>query len=415
MTLSISPAATAGTRRDRRVIGLVGVSHGASHFYQLALPPLFPLINMENGISYAALGTLTAVFFIVSAIFQPLAGILVDRIGARRVLLCGVALMAVSTGLMGLVPYYPAMLLLSVFAAIGNSVFHPCDYSIMNATVSERRIARAFSFHMLGGYVGYSIAPIVMTVAGSFLGWQAAMLVAGAFGIILFSVLAVGSGDFRDSTHERQERNEAVPPLLQSITTLLQVPVLLCWVFFIMIAMGQLGLMTTTPTLLREMYAFNLETGGTFVSVLVIAVMSGLLAGGYLADHVRRPGTIVFVGYLVAALSTAVIWRYDLSAWQLYSAFALAGFVYGIAFPSRELLIRAACPKGASGRVFGFVYSGMDIGASISPVLFGWFADTGQARWAFLCVALLWIGSIAVILMTDIATRRQAMRGRGSV
>ena len=393
--------------RDRRVISLIGVSHGASHFYQLALPPLFPLIHAGEAFSYASLGALTAAFFVASAVFQPISGFFVDRFGARSVLLIGLASLAGTTTLMGLLPYYWILFGLSVLAGVGNSVFHPCDYSIMNATISEGRIARAFSFHMFGGYVGYVAAPVSMTLLGTLIGWQLSIILAGAIGLGLFATLWSGSRIFRDSTDERADAGVVNETLTNSLTALTSLPVILCWVFFFVIAMGQMGMMTFVPTLMREIYAFNLEQGGVFVSVMIGAVMVGVLCGGYLADNFRKPDLIVTVGYLVATFMVIGLWYFSLAIWQLYGAFAVIGFMYGIVFPSRELLVRAATPKGASGKVFGFVYSGMDFGAAVTPVLFGWFVDTGVARHAFLCVALLWALSILIMLMTNAATKRQ--------
>ena len=90
-----------------------------------------------------------------------------------------------------------------------------------------------------------------------------------------------------------------------------------------------------------------------------------------------------------------------------YIAFAAIGFMYGVVFPARELLVRAATPKGASGRVFGFVYSGMDFGSASTPILFGWFVDTGIPRSAFLCVAILWVVSVVIIVFTNRATQQR--------
>lgn len=396
-------------RRDRRVTSLIGVSHGASHFYQLALPPLFTLINKAEGYSFVELASLTLAFYIASAICQPCSGFLVDRFGARRVLLAGLGMLAGATTLIGILPFYPAMLLLSIIAGMGNSVFHPCDYSIMNATISDSRMARAFSFHMFGGYVGYVLAPISMIFLGNLIGWQSAIIVAGAVGLFLFAILWSGSRDFRDSTHERAESGQAQEPLKQSLKTLTRAPVVMCWVFFFFVAMGQMGLMTFVPTLMHEIYAFDLQAAGAFVSVMIGAVMIGVLCGGYLGDVFRKPDVVVTTGYIVGAVLVAAIWHFDLTTWQLYGIFAVVGFLYGVVFPSRELLIRAATPKGASGRVFGFVYSGMDFGAALIPVLFGWFVDTGIPRTAFLCVAILWLLSVVVMLMTNAATKKQAM------
>ena len=400
-------------RRDRRVTSLIGVSHGASHFYQLALPPLFYLINQSEGISFALLGALTAAFYVTSAVCQPLSGFLVDKFGARRILLMGLGLLAGCTTLMGILPYYPVLFVLSVLAGVGNSVFHPCDYSIMNATISEQRIARAFSYHMFGGYVGYVSAPVAMTAIGTSVGWQPAIVIAGAVGLVLFAILWSGSRDFRDSTHERAESGAAEESFGESIRTLTSPPVLLCWSFFFFVAMGQMGLMTFVPTLMKEIYAFELEAAAAFVSVMIGAIMIGVLLGGYLADKLRKPDVIVTVGYCIATLMVTSIWYFELVSWQLFGIFAVIGFMYGVVFPSRELLVRAATPKGASGKVFGFVYSGMDFGAAVTPVLFGWFVDTGVSRYAFLCVAILWILSIVIMLLTNSATKRRQSLAAG--
>lgn len=397
-------------RRDRRVTALIGVSHGASHFYQLALPPLFVLINASEGFSFAALGALTSAFYVASAVCQPLSGFFVDRFGARVVLLSGLGLMAASTALIGILPFYPAMFALSILAGIGNSVFHPCDYSIMNATISERRIARAFSFHMFGGYIGYVSAPVAMTIMGSWLGWQTSIVIAGALGLVMFAVLWGGSRDFRDSTHEHAATGAPRESLKASIRVLLQPPVLLCWSFFFLVAMGQMGLMSFAPTLLKDIYAFDLDTAATYVSVMIAAVMIGVLCGGYLADNYRKPDVVVTSGYIVATLLVSALWLFDMASWQLFAVFSVMGFMYGVVFPSRELLVRAATPKGASGKVFGFVYSGMDFGAAITPVLFGWFVDIEMPRTAFLCVAVLWVLSIVIMLATNAATQRRVVQ-----
>lgn len=395
-------------RRDRRVTTLIGISHGASHFYQLALPPLFVLINAAEGISFTQLGILTGAFYITSALCQPPSGFLVDRFGARVVLLGGLGLMAGSTALIGLLPYYPVMFVLSVLAGAGNSVFHPCDYSIMNATISEKRIARAFSFHMFGGYIGYALAPFSMAAIGAFAGWRVAIVLAGLAGLAVFACLWGGSRDFRDSTHERAESGAANEPLGQSIRALFIAPILLCWLFFLIVAMGQIGLQTFTPALVKDMYGFDLTTGGAFVTVMLVGVTVGVLCGGYVADYFRKPDRIVLFGYSSAVLAVLTIWNFQLGVMEHYVAFAFIGFMYGVVFPSRELLVRAATPKGASGRVFGFVYSGMDFGSAMTPILFGLFVDAGIPRSAFLCVAIFWALSIMIILMTSTATRRRS-------
>ncbi len=300
------------------------------------------------------------------------------------------------------------LFVLSVLAGAGNSVFHPCDYSIMNATISEKRIARAFSYHMFGGYIGYAAGPLAMTAIGTAYGWQVAITLAGLVGLVIFASLWGGSRDFRDSRHERSESGRKEESLGQSLGALFQAPIVLCWFFFLIVAMGQIGLQTFSPTLMEKIYSFDLKIGGAFVTVMLFGVTAGVLTGGYIVEYFKRPDRIVTVGYLTAVVAILAIWRIDLPQVVLYAVYALIGFMYGIAFPSRELLVRAATPKGASGRVFGFVYSGMDVGSAITPVLFGWFVDTGIPRSAFLCVAVFWVSAIVIIRMTNVASQRRA-------
>ena len=389
-------------RRDFRIISLVGTAHGFSHFYQLALPPLFPLIHGVEGIAYTKLGLLTTIMYVASAFLQPPAGFLVDKFGARTMLLFGIAAMAAGTTLFGLMPSYELMVVAAILVGVGNSVFHPCDYSVLSASISEPRIGRAFSLHMFGGYIGYGLAPILMAAIGTAFGWKTAIVAAGLAGFLVIAVVAMGSRDFRDSRHESAERPGSTYTFSQSLGLLFQLPILMCWVFFCIVAMGQIGLQTKTASILTlpSTYGLDLETGGVIVTVMLFSVTVGVLLGGVIADRTTRHDLVVGLGYGVAALLMLVLWRFHVPIAGIFAIYVVTGVVYGIAFPSRDILVRRSTPKGASGKVFGFVYSGMDVGSFITPVLFGYFIDTGIPLAAFLCVAVLWSMSILVLKVT---------------
>src|SRR5690554_779500 len=91
-------------------MGLVGLAHGTSHFFHLMLPPLFPWLMLEFALSYTDAGLLTTTFFVVSGIGQAIAGIVVDRVGARRVLFFGIGTLSMSGILLGLSNGYPMLL-----------------------------------------------------------------------------------------------------------------------------------------------------------------------------------------------------------------------------------------------------------------------------------------------------------------
>lgn len=323
--------------------------------------------------------------------------------------------MAGATILYGLASSYEVMIVAALLAGVGNSVFHPCDYSVLSATVSEQRVGRAFGFHIFGGYIGYGLAPIFMVALGLAYGWQTAIIAAGLSGFVLLAILAMGSHEFRDSTHEKETGPAAAPGLRQVLGALFQPHILLCWLFFGFVAMGQIGLQTKSAAILSLPGTFGLdvETAALFVSIMLFGVPIGVLLGGYLADRMSRPNLIIGVTYTVAAALMLLMWRAPLGAEIIAAIYLLTGVSYGIAFPSRDMLVRRAAPKGSSGKVFGFVYSGMDVGSLITPVLFGWFIDAGFPRAAYLCIAALWFGSIFLIMGSSAVSVRSRPAAAG--
>src|SRR5258708_7582458 len=148
------------TRRDLKIIALVAGAHGCSHFYQLVLPPLFPFVTASLGIGFEEAGVLIACFYATSGLAQTPSGFLVDRFGARRVLLSGLALAATSVTLMSLIPSFWVAIPLVMLAGLGNSVFHPADYSILSHAVSKSRLARAYRVHTPSGHICWGAAPL---------------------------------------------------------------------------------------------------------------------------------------------------------------------------------------------------------------------------------------------------------------
>lgn len=180
-------------RNDAFTIGLVAGAHAASHFFQLALAPLFPLMRAHLDVSYSTLGFVMMLFFAVSALLQPLAGFLVDRIGGRGVLLTGVGLMTLGALLMSLAGGAALLALGALVMGVGNSVFHPADFSILNGRVSQHNLGYAFSAHGVAGQLGFAAAPVFSAAIAGLYGWHAALLAtAGVGAMVLNALLAAG-------------------------------------------------------------------------------------------------------------------------------------------------------------------------------------------------------------------------------
>src|SRR5688572_27133231 len=162
-------------RQDAQVIGLVGLAHGTSHFFHLALAPLFPWLKDAFSVSYAELGLLMSVFFIVSGIGQALAGFVVDRLGAFPVLLGGILLLALSAVGLAASQNYAMLVFFAALAGLGNCVFHPADFTLLNRRVSVARLGHAFSVHGLSGTAGWATAPVFLAGIATFAGWRVAL------------------------------------------------------------------------------------------------------------------------------------------------------------------------------------------------------------------------------------------------
>src|SRR5689334_8024693 len=117
-------------RSDATVISLVGFAHGTSHFFHFVMPPLFPYLMRDFGLSFTQVGALMTVFFVVSGLGQAMAGFVVDRFGALKVLCGGVALLGLAALAISVAPSYPLLMVGMAIAGVGNCVFHPADFTL---------------------------------------------------------------------------------------------------------------------------------------------------------------------------------------------------------------------------------------------------------------------------------------------
>lgn len=371
---------------DARLIALVAVAHLVSHFLQLALPPLFPVLRTTFDVPYVALGLVITVFFAASGLGQTAAGFLVDRLGARRVLLAGMTLFSLATATEALVPGYRSLVLVALLAGLGNSVFHPADYALFNAAVSPARLARAYGAHAVLGNLGWDLAPVVVTAVSEAAGWRAALLVAGGLG--LGATLAVAVGTRPVARWERSSRPMA-RPLGAELRLLLGRPILAAFAYFLLLSTSLIGLQTFSVSALVAIYGVPVALASGTLTGFLLGNAAGVLAGGVLADAAHRPARLAAAGLLLATASTVAVGTGVLPVTLLVAAMTLAGGCVGVTTPARDLLVRGATPPGASGKVFGFVYSGLDVGALLAPPLYGWLLDRGVPHAVFLSVAVL--------------------------
>lgn len=385
-------------KNDATVIGLISFAHGMSHFYQLLLAPLFPFIKDEFGVSYAALGFLVALFYTLSGLLQPLAGFVVDRYGARNVLLAGVSFFVASALVMGFSNSYAMLALGAALGGVGNSVFHPADFAILNARVSSSRLGYAFSAHGVVGYVGYAVAPVFSVGIGAAFGWQAALLAGAALGVGLLALLAFNS---------RHLEIQAQPKKKASIKTeasvLFAAPVVLCFVYFTVFAAGLAGLQSFGVSAMVEQFRITATAASSALTAYLVSAALGILAGGFVAARATRHDYVAAGGMAVSAAAILLIAMNQIPAAALPALLAVAGFASGIVAPSRDLIVRASTPPGATGRVFGFVYSGLDVGSFATPVFYGWMLDQALPHAVFYTIFAFSFAAMLTVLLVRVA------------
>jgi FSR family fosmidomycin resistance protein-like MFS transporter len=384
--------------RDGQVIALIGSAHFSSHFFQMVLPPLFPLMKDALGVGYTELGLLMTVFYAVSGIGQPVAGFVVDKVGARVVLVGGIALLGASMILVSFAPSYWLILALMVPAGLGNCVFHPADYSILSASVSPGRMGRAFSIHAFGGTMGWALAPVAMLALAALVDWRFALAVAGVAGLVVALVVRAGSGMLREDRsgaagahgHGAAAAGPDAPGLTWQV--LLSLPILMCFAYFLFLAVAGIALQNFLAPTLEALHGTPIAVGATALTAYLLGSAVGILFGGYTADRVQRHELMVGVGLAGAAVLVLVAGYVPLEALALNALLAAAGFLGGLASPARDMLVRRATPKGATGKVFGFVYSGLDLGSTTAPTLAGYLVDHGHP------IGVLWLVAAGQLL-----------------
>ena len=394
-------------------MSLVGFAHATSHFFHLVVPSLFPWLMADFGLNFTRAGSLAAAFFIVSGVGQALAGFIVDRYGAQATLLVGLFLLALSALALASAQGYPGLLLASIVAGAGNAVFHPADFTVLNHSVSPGRLGHAFSAHGVAGNVGWAVAPLFMAGVATAAGWRTAALCAAAVAALaLASVVLFRSSFESPSTAKGGSREAAGSPF-----AFLRVPAIwMCFLFFLASMVGFGALQNFAPSVLKNVYGLPLTAAASALSVFLLGGAVGVSLGGFLAARYQAHERVVAVLLVAAASLAVVLASAALPQIAVAPLMAIFGFCTGSASPSRDLLVRKAAMERfgqrSFGKVYGFVYSGVDVGMSISPVIFGRLMDRGMSSAVLYGVAFFQVLAVLFALRVGQARVERAALAR---
>jgi MFS family permease len=386
-------------RQDARVISLVGLAHGTSHFYHVILAALIPWLKPEFHLSYSELGLLMTVFFVVSGVGQAMAGFVVDRLGARTVLFSGIALLGVSALLLSGAHSYLQLMLGAFIAGCGNCVFHPADYTLLNQRVSKARLAHGFSVHGISGNIGWALSPLFLTFVAGRTDWRTALLSAALLPLGVLALLAWNRHALRPEPAAAPAAGGRHGGAAEGQFAFLRLKVVwMCFAFFFISAVALAGIQTFASTSLVTLYGMSLGWATSAYTCFMFSSAVGMLYGGFLGAGSRNHDRIIMIAFGTAAVLALVLAAAVVPAWMAIVLMGLIGLVTGISGPSRDLMIRGAAPANATGRVFGVVYSGLDSGLAVGPLMFGALMDANHPAGVFIGIAIFQ----ALVILTAI-------------
>jgi len=394
MSTAILTLQTTPLRQDAQVIALVGLAHAASHFGHLLLPPLFPVFMTEFGLSFSQLGALMSVFFVVSGLGQASSGFVVDKLDARPLLFAALALFVLASVLASMVTGYSGLLAVAALAGLANATFHPVDFTILNQRVSAPRLGHAFSTHGLTGNLGWAAAPVFFATVTALSHWRMAYLAAAGLYVAVLALLFIN----RDKLSTQVATRHPGAPVEHSMAFMKLPVVWWCFAFFLLSTMTLAVVQSFSVSILKVLYGVSFEFATLTLTAYMLCGALGMFVGGFVAAHSRHSDWVVAICMAAAALLLALCASGWFGAGLTMTVLAATGFAIGVGGPSRDMMIKRATPKGATGRVYGLVYSGLDTGFAISPLIFGAFMDRGWYAATLLGAALVLLLSVVAAL-----------------
>ena len=383
---------------ESRLVAGVCAAHMMSHYYMLLLAPLFAFVRADFNVSYTQLALALTVFNVVSGVLQTPVGFIVDRIGARQVLIAGLAVSSIAYAVAGIVDSYWVFIAMYGLGGLGNTVFHPADYSLLSHHTPKQRLSQVFAYHSFAGIAGSAIAPVTLLYMQGLFGWRGAYVGASIFGFIVLAALIAQPEPQSELPKAGKELSKAQTAATDAgWRLLLSAPILLNLAYFILTSIMGGGLNTYLVVALGALHATPPEIANMALTSLLAMNAVGVLAGGILAARTTRHATVAASGLAVGGVVTALVGLFAFPSALLVLLMGFSGFFVGATYPSRDILVRAVTPPGAYGLVFGFVSTGFNIGSSIAPIVYGMLMDNGQPRAVFMLSAAVCIICISTV------------------
>lgn len=402
------------------------IGHAMVHTYELSIPIFVGIWLVEFdpvtlgpvtvGVTTATVGlVVTAGYALFGAGALP-AGVLVDRVGSRRLIAACLFGMSASFLLLAVSPGLLSVTIALLVWGAAASVYHPAGLTLISTGVEER--GTAFAYHGIAGNLGIAIGPLAATLLLLVLGWH---LVAAALALPALLAGAYALGAEFDEGREtvtadggRGERSDggkgstgidSLADFRREAGALFAGSFVV--VFFVVMCSGLYyrGVLTFLPGLLGALPGFEpvplselvgeVGTGRTIqperyvYSGLLVVGVAGQYVGGKLTDRVpvERGLVAAFSGLVLVALAFPVVAPRGGPA--LLALCGLLGFVLFFAQPFYQATVAEYTPADARGLSYGFTYLGVFGVGALGGVLAGGLLAYADRTALFLALALV--------------------------
>ncbi|HEY6169833.1 MAG TPA: MFS transporter [Verrucomicrobiae bacterium] len=335
-------------RHRTRTLVLITLLHGFTHVYQVALLPLYLLLQRDLKLDSVDLATaLVTVMLLVYFVPSYFMGVLADRFSRKKLLGWGLVINALGFVGLAYAPNYPTVLTCVAVAGLGGSFYHPAATALV-ARLYPVNTGRALGLAGMGAGIGFFVGPLYAGWRASTAGWRAPMLELGLLGLVMAAVffwLAQESSEPPAETH---------PAKAPSKIPLFPTPAL--WLLFLGAAVafslrdfsgGSMG--SLTSLFLQKAHNFAAKDAGVALSAMFLGAVFSNPIFGSLSDRARIRWTLFVLtmsGLLIALMP-------HMEGAGLKAAFFFYGFFQMGSYPMVEAALMQAVPDAVRGRVFG--------------------------------------------------------------
>ena len=394
-------------RREAQAMGLIGFAHMLSHLYMLAFAPLAASIISDMQISAIEYGAALTAFAVVTGILQTPMGLLVERIGGRPILIFGLFVNSAAFCLIAWFSHdYLTFIAFMALAGVGNSVFHPADYSLISATVAEERMGSAFSVHTFVGHVGFIVGPILAAGLEPFIGWRGSIATIGIIGVSMSIVLILFGFVIADGNLIK--RSFSVRDSLRELFS--SRPVALFFLFYMLSSMANFGMVQFSVLAFQPLYGIEHVVAVAALTAYQVGTLALVIPGGILADRTSRYDFIMLLGFGISSVAILMAGSGWFPFFIVTILICIAGGMRGGVNASRDVAVRQIAGRIPVGTVFAFVSTGFLVGQALSGFIYGFLFEHYPPNFIFYASAAFSIlGMVTVIFNQGTRNTKKAL------